>query len=335
MYFSSVPKPPKKKRKIGIPPAPPPDSRSHFHLHTPPSTPRAPRRKLTTLSPLKASTQTLLPCGRLSTSTAQKEFGPFVEGTLDGAPLPHTQPLPATIPLRPLSPPIDHHIDTTPGGYDDIIYENREEPSEPDQAIIKEKVDRYYPLLVGQYAPATHLDLQCATPQCAQSRDAYYSCLDCLRMRWYCRQCIVSRHHDHALHRIEKWDLTQGCKVATSLGDLGFVLELDHPNGHSCDCTSLDRPMETLTVLHINGLHRVPYQVCYLRRGEAGRRTATPEQLLINRLFPATNSNPEQAYTFDLLNHYDILDLYGHVNIKQFCDGMLAMGYDRKDVSLL
>jgi hypothetical protein len=332
LYFSSVPKQPRKKRKLGIHPAPAPDPQNYFQFHTPPSSPSVPCKtnpteRLNGPSPKAFSSPK--PQGQITVDENFGEFfgGAFLAGSLLDQPR-GSEPSVATV-ANPPMPAGDAWQ-----GDDDLTFEIREKPSKPDQSQIKAKVDRYYPLVVGQYAPAPDLPCHCFTQGCTQAQDVYYSCVDCTRVRWYCQKCIVDRHRDCALHRVEQWDNLQGCKSSTSLGALGLVLQFDHPNGHPCSCTSADRPIEVLTVLHTNGQHKILYRVCPLRSTSFGRHTATPEQLLANRFFPATDDKPEQAFTFDLLQHYDVLDLYSFINIKQFCDGMLAMGPESSDVSL-
>lgn len=205
----------------------------------------------------------------------------------------------------------------------------------PDYSQIKAKVNRYYPVLVSQHVPATPTITHCYTAGCDGPHEAYYTCQQCARCRWYCQRCLVERHRDHPLHRIEKWNANEGRKLHTSLADLGLVLQLDHPDGLPCTCAASARAVKTLDVLHVDGVHRLCYELCRLETDTEKRRTVSPEQLLANRLFPATDQRPEQAYTFDLLRQYDLLDLYGFINIKQYCDGVLSMGPNGGEVSEL
>jgi hypothetical protein len=47
-----------------------------------------------------------------------------------------------------------------------------------------------------------------------------------------------------------------------------------------------------------------------------------------NQLFPATWDAPATAYTFAVLDLYDELNLAGHINVKQFCDGLKGITPD-------
>jgi hypothetical protein len=320
--YSCIIKPPKKKRKKGIPPAPAPANRNFFQVHTPPGTPtlnrHSFRRRFT--SPQRPVTP---PRFSSPTATLEDSARNLFEACTNLPPNPDAiSPLKLSPPDRPPTPPLEPTFQN-----DDVTYERQEGPSIPDQSDIKIKADRYYPILLGQYAPAAGMITECAAMGCSQVHERYYSCVDCHRIRWYCSDCMVSRHLDHPTHRIERWDTAQGCKIPTSLADLGLVLDFDHPNGLPCNCGEVERSSETITVMHTNGLHKIVYRVCtvYSERS-AGKPTASPEQLLANRLWPATDHKPEQAYTFEALQNYDVMGLYGDVNIKQFCDALLALG---------
>lgn len=84
-----------------------------------------------------------------------------------------------------------------------------------------------------------------------------------------------------------------------------------------------------LNVLHVNGVHKLRYHKCECE--SSSFRTATPEQLLANMLFPAMEKRPLWAFTFQVLSLYDHLDLSGFINIKQFIDGMMNLERTTED----
>jgi hypothetical protein len=258
MQFSRVPKCTKKKRKIGVPPAPAPApiGHSHFQLHTPPSTP--------SVVPLHSSTKApsqLQMSAQKAKVTIDDGFEEFVEGAFSiSSALNNQLPAQSRAPDPLICPPI-LDMDLPWPGHNNVTYEIRDEPSTQDQTSIKERVDRYYPLIVGQHVPPTPFIIQCATQWCFQPQDTYFSCADCSHARWHCQECTIARHRECVWHQIDRWDVVHRCKISTSLGEIGLVLELDHTNGQPCNCTpSLSRPLETLTVMHTNGIHRVPYR---------------------------------------------------------------------------
>ena len=259
----------------------------------------------------------------LADVSIEEVFGEFIEGTLLDS-----EPPPTGSKLNPQFVASDYFDGPLPvAAVDSDADLDDEEDALPDVVEIQRKVDRYYPYLVGRYVPASRLALQCATVGCIQEQGDYYACMTCCSGRWFCRDCMVARHRNNPYHHVEKWDTTKGCKTAVSLADMGLVLELDHSNGFPCNLP-IERDvaienLRSLQVLHTNGVHQVVYHCCGCEG--AGHATAAPEQLLANGLFPATDKQPNRAFTFELLHQYDILDLSGYINTKQYLDGILEL----------
>ena len=319
VVYSCITKPPRKKLKTGMRPAPAPAPGNLLQIHTPPPTPgHSTPRYFPGAPPLTPAV-----CRMPPNVPIEQAFGEFL--AFADASHPQSSPSPGqdSFPLPPV-----------PDDDDDIEWRVHTDESTsvvPDNvANIKEKAKRYYPILVGLHAPSTELILKCNTKGCNRDVDCYYSCSGCRRERWYCDFCMVARHEELPFHRIRKWDTVQGCMTADSLAELGLVMQMDHADGTPCDDSTIGSEILPLSVFAIDGVHEVRYRTC-----PCGEHKRLPEQLLANRLFPATDVSPQRVFTFDILRHYDIMDLSCHLSIKQFCDGVLELtpGGEGGDVS--
>ena len=182
---------------------------------------------------------------------------------------------------------------------------------------VKETCNLYYPQILAHHAPRPAI-LTCSTVGCIRRVDSYYMCQDCFYSQWYCKDCIVQIHEDNPLHYIKTWDVQAQCMVSARLRDLGLVVKLIHENGQSCASRGT---LRELKVMHTTGMHEIVYWqcLCYQRQSNLSAR---PAQLLANRLFPASETSPRTAFTFDVLRSFDSLNLQGSINFKQFCDSI-------------
>ena len=96
----------------------------------------------------------------------------------------------------------------------------------------------------------------------------------------------------------------------TALRDLGLRVQLGHAFGHSCP-TRLAVNV-TFRVIHSNGIHHVAVDQC--------RCHGTPlyKQLLRIGWWPATPIDPRTAATFEVLRHFQLLNLQGKVTGYSF-----------------
>jgi hypothetical protein len=191
---------------------------------------------------------------------------------------------------------------------------------EPDYSEVQRICDRYYPHIMKQCAPSSQ-QVKCAHPGCEDlTNGLWYQCSTCFSSKWLCGRCIISDHKGNPFHRIHEWNEMEQFSTLVSLEQLGLVVRFDGINGEQCKCSEEDKTFKFLEVYHTNGAHRIKYYQCGCNTDEMSSHTITPEQLISNGLFPATDKNPQRAFTFQLLHEYDILNLYGYVNIKQFLD---------------
>ncbi|KAJ7210362.1 hypothetical protein GGX14DRAFT_565567 [Mycena pura] len=138
---------------------------------------------------------------------------------------------------------------------------------------------------------------------CRDCRNAHASaifrCRNCFGDALLCRDCMVARHADNPLHRIEMWN--DNFFESTSLKTLGMRIQLGtHPLGQACP---MPHPLhKNFVVLHTNGIHEVDVDACNCEhRLEAGR---PEEQLLRAGWFPATDDKPRTCATLEVLDQF-------------------------------
>jgi hypothetical protein len=190
----------------------------------------------------------------------------------------------------------------------------------PDMTQIEALANELYPIMVARHSPLPDSLKSCSKMHCTAT-SPLYSCSDCFHPAWYCKECLLVAHENNPFHQIHEWNENDQCKVPTTLYDLGLAIRLVHADGKECRSNSLFRDLK---VLHWNGLHQVRYIQCSCDASLATSRSASARQLMANQLFPATHNAPTTAFTFQALMLFDILNLLGYINIKQFCDSITS-----------
>lgn len=98
--------------------------------------------------------------------------------------------------------------------------------------------------------------------------------------------------------------------VRTSLRALGLVIQLGH--SHDETCTLPGNLRKELYVIDTSGVHVVSVRFCRCQfLGE-------DVQLLRYRWYPASPVAPHTAFTFDLLNTFQLLTLQGKLSAYDF-----------------
>ena len=88
--------------------------------------------------------------------------------------------------------------------------------------------------------------------------------------------------------------------------------------GHGADRSACSNPVSrtSFTVVDLNGHHIVALEFCGCdKAGVAGDHA---QQLLRHRLYPATDIDPNTAFTFSLLEHYHIQSLQGKISMYDY-----------------
>ncbi|KAJ6458733.1 hypothetical protein C8R45DRAFT_1109846 [Mycena sanguinolenta] len=187
-------------------------------------------------------------------------------------------------------------------------------PSDPSLSQCRAKRDAYITALLRR--DGTGEDGLSAAPlcPCCDATAPEFRCRDFFGDVMYCCACILEKHKENPLHRVEKW--YGGYFVRTSLASLGLRVQLGNRPHQRC---SAPEPARTgFIALHINGLHEVVVDFCSCERAaDAG----LPEiQLLRAGWFPATHKRLQTCATVAILEkfHQDTLqskmtmyDFYG------------------------
>ena len=162
-----------------------------------------------------------------------------------------------------------------------------------------------------------------AACQSCKINDFVYRCMDCFGEPVFCKACCVNLHQREPYHMIQQWN--GNCFVPSTLHDLGLMLHLGH-GGDCCPAYARQfhndspdqvgqgfsfpnaRPYadgevaeEDVCVVHTSGV----FQSCVRYCGcvDAPERHI---QLLRLKLFPASFVRPNTAFTFALLDHFEI-----------------------------
>lgn len=150
-----------------------------------------------------------------------------------------------------------------------------------------------------------------------------FKCLDCFSGRPFCRSCLHQTHRCHPFHRIRHWISSgDGSRFeSSSLYNTGFVLYLGH-NGIPCESTRADQPRgpTTMTVVHTTGVHSV--HTSYCQCPHAGERH---EQLFDYGIFPATELRPQTGFSFQVLDHFHLLNLRSKMAAWDYWGSLVAM----------
>ncbi|KAL1661534.1 hypothetical protein GGF50DRAFT_60884, partial [Schizophyllum commune] len=120
-----------------------------------------------------------------------------------------------------------------------------------------------------------------------------------------CLSCCLDRHERMPLHHIEEWTGQYWEKV--SLTSLGLIYQLGHGGGA---CPLPEPLVRNLTVLD-RGVHSLRIRYCGCRLGPTSEHTV---QLLRNRWYPATATDPESCATFALLDWFRLASVHANVN---------------------
>ncbi|KAJ7754817.1 hypothetical protein B0H16DRAFT_1458854 [Mycena metata] len=125
-----------------------------------------------------------------------------------------------------------------------------------------------------------------------------YRCKNCFGDAMLCAECIVDRHAENPLHRIEFWN--GRFFETTSLKSLGLRVQLGHAPRQRC---SEPRALHTdFIVLHTNGIHEVAVDACDCEN--AYLAGPPEEQMLRAGWFPATDDKARTCATFEVLDHF-------------------------------
>ena len=126
-------------------------------------------------------------------------------------------------------------------------------------------------------------------------------CHDCFQYPASCRQCFMDTHHRTPFHWALTWDSEKGHARKQDYSavwsdeasiQLGHVDDKRHCRGAQSNC---------FIIVHTNGVHSTKLRFC-----ECLNAPDRITQLMRARLFPATTSKPETAFSFAMLKDFSM-----------------------------
>ncbi|KDQ58042.1 hypothetical protein JAAARDRAFT_129485, partial [Jaapia argillacea MUCL 33604] len=139
---------------------------------------------------------------------------------------------------------------------------------------------------------------------------AFFQCWDCFGGDLVCGECLVRRHQQSPLHRVEEWE--DGFFHWRTLKGLGLQIQLGHPPGQQCPYAKAAH--KDFVILDINGIHQVNINFC----GCGVIMTPKHLQLLRSGWWPATPLEPQTCTTLCALRQFQTLNLQGKLSAYDF-----------------
>ncbi|KAJ3830960.1 hypothetical protein F5878DRAFT_522657, partial [Lentinula raphanica] len=168
--------------------------------------------------------------------------------------------------------------------------------------------DAFLKCLMSVKGRLQYADRSC--PHC-EDGEALYRCRDCSSMELLCQTCCLNAHSCKPLDRIEKW--TGTFFERSTLQSLGLVIQVGHEDGSVCANPTLQ--FSNFTVVHTNGIHVLSVSFCGCPRNVQYEPWA---QLMLGEWYPATVLQPQTAFTFRVLELFQLLNFEGKVTAYHF-----------------
>ncbi|KAL0573749.1 hypothetical protein V5O48_008210 [Marasmius crinis-equi] len=147
---------------------------------------------------------------------------------------------------------------------------------------------------------------------CEGDLPALYRCTTCKNRRLFCRECMVERHQDNPLDRIEEWN---GLYFeTTTLAKIGLTIQTGHAPGERCGYPRTAR--KGFVVVDLDFMQSVNLSYCGCQLPTSVGRPW--QQLLRFRLFPATINTPHTAFTIRALKLLHNLTITGKLTTYHF-----------------
>ncbi|KAJ7731904.1 hypothetical protein DFH07DRAFT_968567 [Mycena maculata] len=157
-------------------------------------------------------------------------------------------------------------------------------------------------------------------PQCAHCKTAYkpttarlFKCQECGEFV-QCKNCCLENHARTPLHVIKEW--AGKFWVECTLADIGLVYQLGHGG---LPCIYPDERIHRLTVIEAPTIYQIQLRYCKCSKSDYANNL---QQLLRNRWYPATVTNPGTCATFKTLEAYRLYNVIGNMNVHDFVRAM-------------
>ncbi|KAJ7138908.1 hypothetical protein C8R46DRAFT_1234147 [Mycena filopes] len=136
-----------------------------------------------------------------------------------------------------------------------------------------------------------------------------FKCSDCGEFL-QCEGCCLLHHQRTPLHNIQEYN--GSFWVDATLAKLGLVYQLGHGG---FPCAFPDDRERDMTVIETPFIHRIRIRYCKCSKSDDADNL---EQLLRNKWFPATVTDPATCATFRSLEAYRMFNVVGNLNVRDF-----------------
>ncbi|KAJ7079869.1 hypothetical protein C8R43DRAFT_910055, partial [Mycena crocata] len=143
-----------------------------------------------------------------------------------------------------------------------------------------------------------------------------FKCEDCGEFL-QCLTCCLSHHAQTPLHVVKEW--TGDFWVPRSLADIGLVYQLSHGG---FPCRFPDPTVYRLTVIEAPYIHRLKVHYCKCNKSDNADNL---EQLLRNRWYPATVTDPGMCAMFRSLESYRLYNVARNMNVRDYITALEEM----------
>ncbi|QRV90347.1 hypothetical protein RhiJN_18365 [Ceratobasidium sp. AG-Ba] len=144
---------------------------------------------------------------------------------------------------------------------------------------------------------------------CLESAVQIYRCTSCLNSLPSCSACLVNTHRAQPTHRIQSWD--GAVWLEASLAGIGLITYLGHDGK---PCPSSDDNSQLL-VGDLDGFSSIAVRYCHC---DLSTLKPKPLQLIEIGLFPCSHVHPRTAFTFRLLDVFNIFCTLGRTSAHKF-----------------
>ncbi|KAJ7082827.1 hypothetical protein C8R43DRAFT_886408 [Mycena crocata] len=164
-------------------------------------------------------------------------------------------------------------------------------------------------------------------PECAHCHSAFsqeaenavqlFKCEDCGEFL-QCLECCLSHHSRTPLHVI-KQEWSGYFWLPRTLADIGLIYQLGHGG---FPCPSPEDTVRKLTVIEAPVIHRIKARYCKCDKSDDADNL---EQLLRNKWYPATVTDPGTCATFRSLEAYRLFNVAGNMNVRDYITALEEM----------
>lgn len=162
---------------------------------------------------------------------------------------------------------------------------------------------------------------------CPSTPSITYRCDDCQSGAHLCESCTLDAHRVLPFHRLRRWDSEAAHPhfEKVTLGDLDYEFCLGH-DGLQCPSSDHSERKMDIKFVDIHGVFKIAVRFCVcphnLPPSDPNSSHSYHNQLIRNRLYPASKRIPRYAYSFRLLRHFHRCNLSSKTAAYDYCEAL-------------